>query len=1363
MTIYDAYNQELLSINVNNKSYRYRSIMKDNSVTLYYSLVEHVELPVGSYIEFQGERYTLWRPENFKKQSRREFEYTVIFGGWQEMAKKFKYKLLSAIPHKLKFELTAKPAVFLQLFVENMNLYDGGWSVGACIDAPPKTIAFNHEFCYNVLNRLAEEFNTEWEFQGKTVNFCKVEKFKSSPLVLSYGKGNGFKSGVGRVNEGDKSPATLLYVQGGERNIDFSKYGSKTLLLPKSQTLVYQGHAYQTDPEGMYITRADSTLSDISEDSVDCSDIYPKRVGTVTKSMVVDKDGNEIEAPKENELVFYDFIDETIPDNLDYSQYRIAGEKATVIFQTGMLAGKEFDLEQTDDELTGYVHEERRFKIVAQEIDGIMMPSADWKIQEGDEYAIFNISLPEAYICDNPTQSGASWDMFREGARCLYERENPSFTFSGELDGIWSKANWLVVGGKILPGAYVQFSDEHFQPNGILIRTTGVKDYINKPYSPQLELSNLPVAGTIVNDLGKIDADEVTTENLYKDAIAYTKRRFRDARETQSMLENAFLGFSKGINPVWVQTMSLLVGSESLQFRFVNSKTDPQEIDHQFVYNNATEIFSTEAGILQHMTYGITTSSPVHKPSEYRFWDMAPYVSPPLSEMGALYFYSKCEKEGTKGEFILTEEAFRMDPKDGYLYFLTGTLGSESEGERSFVSLYGFTEIGPGWVRTQKLISADGLQFWDMLSHAFKIGDEKSYLAYNVDGDKRLVLKGTMYQSPSGETDYQEIDRGAWRDDTVYYPGDKVSYEGSVYKCIQQTEAGIAPSDMNYWKTLVARGDWVTYVFKKSETKPDKPTGENPYPSGWVDAPDSDGIWWMCMASVHGETGKVKEWSEPVKATGEDGSGIDNKYAKNSSSTTSPDINKSELNPKGWTDTPPSLSTSEYLWMSTSKKSFDQTKLLSPWSTPVRISGEAGSWTSYVFKKSDTKPVKPAGTAPIPSGWVDAPSGDGVWWMSKSLISGITGEAIEWSEPVRATGKDGNGIDNKYAKNYSMTDYPGIDVTALNPSGWVGEAPALSTGEYLWWTQAKKNIDGTKLLTNWSTPVRISGEKGDKGDKGNTGDRGPKGDTGYPGNPGPSPIYRGQYSNSTVYWGDQYRTDVVKSIVFINNEPQTRYYIARTDNGGPFSGINPTNASYWREFGSVFESVATQLLLAEWANVAGFIFNDAKLYSQDVDKTTGEANICLNGRTGEAIIKKGVFYGYIQTPFIKLKDSDATVLVANRKFKIKDNLNIICGEEQEQEIVLPSSKDYNGKHVNVYNCRFPPYTKADTMYTTTVTVEGGDTICTAQGVPSVNYMEPTSLTLIGGMYEFIGVPKYNYSTGTISGTKWIALNYSNKQ
>lgn len=84
------------------------------------------------------------------------------------------------------------------------------------------------------------------------------------------------------------------------------------------------------------------------------------------------------------------------------------------------------------------------------------------------------------------------------------------------------------------------FSDTQYQPEGISIRITGVKDYINKPHSPKIELSNVPVASGKSSQLGKIDANEVVTDNQYKDALNFTRRRYRDAIETLKMLEKAF-------------------------------------------------------------------------------------------------------------------------------------------------------------------------------------------------------------------------------------------------------------------------------------------------------------------------------------------------------------------------------------------------------------------------------------------------------------------------------------------------------------------------------------------------------------------------------------------------------------------------------------------------------------------------------------------------------------------------------------------------------------------------------------------------------------------------------------------------------
>lgn len=702
MVIYDKEGHVILDIPMDDTSYRYRAIRQGDKVFLYYSLSGHVEIPLYSYIEFQGQRYTLWRPENFTKHGTRNLEYSIEFGGDWFLLTTTKYKHLSTKPYHLKFLLTGTPRFFLQLLVDNMNLYDSGWTIGTCLEAAEKTLTFSHEFCLDVLNRMADEWDTEFEILGKTVNFGKIERFKEDPLPLSYGRGNGFKTGVGRQNQGEKPPVSILYVQGGERNIDPVVYGSSTLLLPQSQELEYQGRHYKTDKDGMYITRADRELPNNNEDSYDASHIYPSRVGTISEVIPLNVGSN-----------LYDIKDASIPEGLDYSTCRIPGEKATIIFQSGILTGEEFDIEQTDKALTGYIHSERRFKLVPQEKNGSVIPNDNRKPAVGDKYAVYNISLPTAYVSDDETQTGASWEMFREGARVLYEKEEEAFTFTGELDGIWSKQRWLEIGGKLRPGGYIRFSDTQFQPEGILIRITGIKDYINRPYSPEIELSNAPVAGFVSSELGKIDSNEVATEGKFNDAMHYTRRRYRDALEAQGMLEAAFNDYSKGIDPIWVRTMSLLVGHENLQFRFVDNKTNPQTIDPDFVYDDDTQIFTAPKLILQHMTLGISEIKGKHNANEYKYWDLPSYTSPALGDFGKMYLYAKCSKNSQNGIFFLTETPYDME-KDGYYYFLIGLLGSQFDGARSFTTVYGFTEVLPGRITVDRIVSTDGKCYFNL-------------------------------------------------------------------------------------------------------------------------------------------------------------------------------------------------------------------------------------------------------------------------------------------------------------------------------------------------------------------------------------------------------------------------------------------------------------------------------------------------------------------------------------------------------------------------------------------------------------------------------------------------------------------------
>ena len=709
---------ETIELLTDDNSYSYEAVMGEDALTLYFSYPGYLNVPVGSWCEFYGKRYSLKKDSNFKKNGERNYDYTLILE--TSKADTELWKIRNTVDNRIKFPYTAKPKEHLKLIVDNLNRRSSGWVIGDCIDGTEKLINYNHTYCLDGLSQLAETYETEYQIteaviegvHTKTVHLKKVEYNKNNPLTLSYGKGHGFKTGVGR--ESGDIPPEIILVETTDRNIDYSKYGAKELLMPKSQIIRYDGthfdgedgfnaaisRTYKTDEYGTAVMRADHELTTAKEDSLDCTEIYPSRVGKVSEVSTVD-----------TEKHFYDFYDNAIPDNLNFEDCLIEGEKMTVIFQSGMLSGKEFEVK--------YTHVGHKFEIIPQEIDGITMPDGGvWMPEVGDKYAVFGIQLPEAYISDNATRTGASWDVFREAVKYLYEHENKMFTFTGTLDGIWAKKRWLQVGGKIVLGGFVNFTDNQFHPEGSLIRMVGIKRFVNNPYSPEIELSNTPVGTSVASELNKIETNEVQVEENHKKALQFTKRYYRDAKETMEMLADSLLNFSGAINPITVATMQMLVGDESLQFRFVNSKTDPVVVNHDISYNPSTKVLNVPAGIIQHMTLGIKTLSNAHATGDYKYWDMAEYNSPSLvNPEKKFYLYAKCSKGNQSGIFLLSETAIALEQIDGYYHLLVGILNSENNGERSFATLYGFTEILPGRITTDKIVSSDGKTYFDLVTN----------------------------------------------------------------------------------------------------------------------------------------------------------------------------------------------------------------------------------------------------------------------------------------------------------------------------------------------------------------------------------------------------------------------------------------------------------------------------------------------------------------------------------------------------------------------------------------------------------------------------------------------------------------------
>lgn len=1107
------FNNKEIDILVDTSSYRYTALQNVGTLYLYFASEEFINIPVGAYCIYKNITYYLMDPDDFKKKSSRNFEYTLVM--YDIGAILGKYKCRDIVSKRLKFDYTAKPHEHLQLIVDNLNMRDSGWKVGECIEAEEKTINYNHIFCSEALPTIADTFKTEYEIDPaiKTIHLRKVEYNKGEPLPLEYGKDKGFVPGLGRSNKDGNRPVTILYVQGGEQNIDFSKYGSKELLLPKNQRLEYEGRAYVSDAEGLYIKRADTTLTDVQEDSLDCSHISPKRVGSVSNVVVSDKEKN-----------FYDFIDSSIPDDLNFEDYVIEGNNMTVIFQSGMLAGsnKEFEVK--------YVHKERKFLITPQEIDGQIMPNDIYKPNLGDKYAVFGIQLPDAYICNNSTKEGASWDMFREAAKYLYEKEDPKFTFKGELDSIYSKKRWLSIGGKIKLGGYILFKDPQFIPEGIKIRITSIKEYIHRPYSPIIELSNTTTGVTVSSELNKIESNEVKTDNQYKNSIQFTKRRFRDAKETISMLNDALLHFSGSISPISVQTMSLLVGDESLQFRFVNNKTNPTQVEYLVTYDSKKKVLSAPGGILQHMTIGIDTLSSGHKASEYKFWDIEKYTSPTLTETVGYYLYVKANKNGTTGTYVLSKNAIKLEGVEGYYHFLVGILNSEFEEDRSFVELFGFTEILPGRITTDRIVSSDGLNFMDFVNNAFRVGNSDSYFDWNTRGDKKLRLKGTIVQSESGDESPIGCFRGVYDNSYTYYWGDEVIYDDgtgySMYRFVSKNPVkGISPNNSSYWIIVAQRGVGI--------------------------------------------------------------SNTDVLYAISSSNTTAPT--------SGWQTTAPAWKDGYYIWSKTKVVYTDGDIVYTDAACITGGKGETGNGISSIIEQYY---LSSSATSLLNGSWSNSrPTWKNGWYIwTRSVINytngnSITTEAICVTGGKGETGDDGiNGdyFEYRYAVNGSRSTPPSLSKTSRNPSGWSTTVPTVGNLQYLWFTVAKINGETNSLIQNWSTPARQTPYDGVDGRNGDT---------------GPTMVYRGVYDGSKVYYGTSRRVDAVKY--------NGHYYVARVDAGNGFQNHVPTDTAYWNDFGAEFESIATNLLLAEGANIGDWFMSGGKIVSTllDGNKITLDASM----------------------------------------------------------------------------------------------------------------------------------------------------------
>lgn len=589
----------------------------------------------------------------------------------------------------------------------------------------------------------------------------------------------------------------------------------------------------------------------------------------------------------------------------------------------------------------------------------------------------------------------------------------------------------------------------------------------------------------------------------------------------------------------------------------------------------------------------------------------------------------RCLVDGTKTE--PGKDAEEWVYLGGYGVLETVSIFKKSESEPAKPTEL---KIPPeGWT-TETLPMSDQRPTW-MCTGTVVDGEVKSWSApQRVSGEpgsdgkdgkdyEWIFARTSQYKAPAQPPTAQQDD---------YIPSSSETSDGQVW-----TDDAVGPdSDTPYeWasKRVKVNGMWgkftdpalwakfsfdgapgvdgtdVEWIFKRtsSNTAPNTPSGsdEDGYvPSGWTNnptGPNSERPYeWTCVRyktgghwSGYSAASLWAKWSFDG-ADGVDGEGVEYIFTRTETEDPGtvpdvPDVAEYDNPPAPWTDDPTGVdATYRYEWVSKRNKVEGVWGAFSSPSIWARYSydGQPGNWTSYVFKNSDTEPAKPTSSDPIPSGWSDAPTGVGIWWMSKATIDASTGKAGAWSTPIRVTGEDGEPgphTDFKYAKNNSTTTAPALVKTDRTPAGWSDIPPSLSSGEYLWMTQAEIDADDNLLhpTVGWATPVRISGEQGPKGDDGAPGEDGAPGKDGL----------QGCITRLTEWAsGVEYRNDLdlvsngpryIDVVTIYANNKQLKFQCGQTHTSSNSNKPTAGSASaYWQQLNDMVP-IYTPLLFAE--------------------------------------------------------------------------------------------------------------------------------------------------------------------------------------
>lgn len=366
LNIYNQSGELKLTASVTSSSTWNLELMRENALSLTFTIPVCVPLQVNDYIILEGVRFSVKKEYKPRKKNSQKYSYSVKFYAPIHDAQQVVYLHLTDGQYEPQFSLDGSPREHLQKWVDNMNRIYGEerWRIGDVIDAPNQNIEYSNTTCWDALASMADIFSTEWWSDGFYINLCRCER--GERVELGYGKG--LTSLTQTENSDDVKFFTRLIPLGSTRNIDRSRYGFSRLQLPDRAKYVDRNTDY-----GLY--------EHVEEDAF--AGIFPHYTGTVSSVHSQERTGNDGKP-----FTVYYFKDEGL--EFDPCDYEIAGLVKQLSFQSGELNGRDFE--------ANYHSESKEWEIINTYPDeDTQLPGGNLIPHAGDKYIPWNFRMPEAY------------------------------------------------------------------------------------------------------------------------------------------------------------------------------------------------------------------------------------------------------------------------------------------------------------------------------------------------------------------------------------------------------------------------------------------------------------------------------------------------------------------------------------------------------------------------------------------------------------------------------------------------------------------------------------------------------------------------------------------------------------------------------------------------------------------------------------------------------------------------------------------------------------------------------------------------------------------------------------------------------